>query len=182
MVLLFNMSIFNHSFIERRYIFWVKWDCTVLWTFLFVIKFAFFKISNMLIFDFIIFHFILQALLIIIFLNKSYSSIYKSTIITSSIRYNKLLTNVEATLKQRWCNVVQSCFDIVSTSDTDVVSTLCNFENPTSNFVSFSTSNQRCFNVDLQRWNNVDSTLKYWLGSLTHKHSRMRIRLYIFNF
>ena len=34
-------------------------------------------------------------------------------------------------------NVVQRCFDVVSTSDTDVVPTLCNVENPTSDFVSF---------------------------------------------
>ena len=58
----------------------------------------------------------------------------------------------------------QRCFNIVSTSHTDVVSTLCNVENPTLDFVSFSTSDQRYFNVDPQRWNNIDPTLKYWLG------------------
>ena len=39
----------------------------------------------------------------------------------------------------------QRCFSVVSTSYTDVVSTLCNVENPTSDFVSFSTSDQRYF-------------------------------------
>ena len=61
-------------------------------------------------------------------------------------------------------NVVKRCFDIASTSDTDVVSTLCNVKNPTSDFVSFSTSDQRYFNVDPQRWNNLDPTSKCWLG------------------
>ena len=46
---------------------------------------------------------------------------------------------------------MQRCFDVVSTSGTDVVSTLSNVENPTSDFVSFSTSDQRYFNVDPQR-------------------------------
>ena len=54
--------------------------------------------------------------------------------------------------------------DVVSTSCTDVVSTLCKVENPMSDFVSFSTPDQRFFNVDPQRGNNVDPTLKYWLG------------------
>ena len=49
-------------------------------------------------------------------------------------------------------------------SGTDVVSTLYNVENPTSDFVSFSTSDQRYFNVDPQRGNNVDPTLNCWLG------------------
>ena len=42
----------------------------------------------------------------------------------------------------------QLCFDVVSTSGTDVVSTFCNDENPMSDFVSFSTSDQRYFNVE----------------------------------
>ena len=58
----------------------------------------------------------------------------------------------------------QRCFSVVSTSYTDVVSTLCNVENPTSDFVSFSASDQRYFNVDPQCWNNVDPMLKCWLG------------------
>ena len=36
---------------------------------------------------------------------------------------------------------------LMSSSDTDVASTLCNVKNPTSDFVSFSTSDQRYFNV-----------------------------------
>ena len=63
-------------------------------------------------------------------------------------------------LRTRWSNVkiklYQRCFNVVSTSDSDVVSTLCNVENPASNFVSFSTSDQWYF--------NVDPTLKCWLG------------------
>ena len=43
---------------------------------------------------------------------------------------------------------------------------MCNVENPTSDFVSFSASDQRYFNVDPQCWNNVDPMLKCWLGLL----------------
>ena len=63
-------------------------------------------------------------------------TITQSTIITSPIGFDIGLTNVDARLKQR-------CFDIVSTSGTDVVSKLCNVENPTSDFISFSMSDQR---------------------------------------
>ena len=59
---------------------------------------------------------------------------------------------------------MQRCFDVVSKSGSDVVSTLCNVENPTSHFVSFSTSDPRYFNVGPERGNNVDPTLKCWLG------------------
>ena len=83
--------------------------------------------------------------------NKSYSSICKSVINTSPIGFNIAFTNVDARLKQRCINVVQLCFDVVSTSDTDIASTLCNVENPTSDFVSFFTSDQCYFNVDPQR-------------------------------
>ena len=73
-------------------------------------------------------------------------------------------------LRTRWNNVeiklCQRCFNVVSTSKTDVVSTLRIVENTTSDFVSFSTSDQRCFNVYPQRWNNVDQTLRYWLGKV----------------
>ena len=65
---------------------------------------------------------------------------------------------------QRCNNVVQRCFDVVATSGSDVVLTFCNVENPRLDFVSFSTSTQRYFNVDPQLWNNVDGTLKCWLG------------------
>ena len=101
-------------------------------------------------------------------------TITQSTIITSPIGFNIGLTNVDARLKQRCinvvptlCNVVSTLcnsFNVVSTSSTDVVSTLRNVKNPTSDFVSFSTSDQRYFNVDPQCWNNVDQTLKFWLG------------------
>ena len=46
---------------------------------------------------------------------------------------------------------MQRCFEVVSTSGTDVVSTLCKVEDPMSDFVSFSTSDQRYFKVDPQR-------------------------------
>ena len=69
---------------------------------------------------------------------------------------------MESTLYQHCTNVVstlfQCCFNV------GVVSTLCDVENPTSDFVSFSMSDQRYFNVDPQRWNKVDPTLKCWLG------------------
>ena len=69
--------------------------------------------------------------------------ITQSTIITSLIGFNIGLTNVDTRLKQR-------CINVVSTSGTDVVSTLCNVENPTLDFVSFSMSDQRYFSVDPQ--------------------------------
>ena len=92
-------------------------------------------------------------------------------IITTPIKFNIPLNNIDATLKQRWYNVVQNCFyvaqpcfDIVLTSSTDVVTNLCNVENPPSDIVLFSTSDQPYFNVDLQRWNNIDPTLRCLLG------------------
>ena len=105
--------------------------------------------------------------------NKTYLSIYKSVLITSPIGLKPCWNNIEMKLHQRY-------FNIVLTSDTDVVPTLCNLEYPTSDFVSFSTSKQRYFNVDPQRWNNVDPTLKCWLGQnynrklfcVCHKKSR----------
>ena len=64
--------------------------------------------------------------------------------------FNIVLTNVDTRLKQRCinvvptlCNVVLPLCNVVSTSGTDVVSTLCNVENLTLDFVSFSTSDQR---------------------------------------
>ena len=73
--------------------------------------------------------------------------------------------NVERTI----CNVEKpagsTLYNVVSTSDTDVVSTLYNVENSTSDFVTFPTSNQRCFNLDEQRWNEIAMMLKY-LGGL----------------
>ena len=40
-----------------------------------------------------------------------------------------------------------------------IIITLCNVENPTLDFVLFSTSDQHYLNVDPQRLNNVDPTL-----------------------
>ena len=53
-------------------------------------------------------------------------------------------------LIQRCINVVQCSFVVISTPGFDVVSTLCNVEKPTSDFVLISTSDQRYFNVDPQ--------------------------------
>ena len=47
-----------------------------------------------------------------------------------------------ATLKSDWFDFAQRWFNVVSTSDTAVVSTLYNAENSTLDFVSFSTSDQ----------------------------------------
>ena len=67
-------------------------------------------------------------------------------------------------MKQRWDKVVsmlfQSCFNVrhrrciffVQHWNTDV------------EFYFFSALDQRYFNVDPKSWNNVDSTLKCWLG------------------
>ena len=75
-------------------------------------------------------------------------SIYKSVFIACLKGFDIAFTNVEATLKQRREKFVSSCFNIVSTSDTLVVSTLRNVENPTSDLASLSKLNQRYFNVD----------------------------------
>ena len=99
---------------------------------------------------------------------------------TSQIGFDIALTNVEATLKQSWDNIIstlkqhcatlkngdidvaQSWFNVVSTLDTDDVSMLRNVENPISDFVLFSTSNQRYLNGNLQCCKNFDQTLKCW--------------------
>ena len=85
----------------------------------------------------------------------------QSTIITSPIGFNIGLTNVNTRLKQRCINVVPTLCNVVSTL-CNVVSTLfqrlaltlyqrCAVVNPTSDFVSFSTSDQCYFKVDPQR-------------------------------
>ena len=71
-----------------------------------------------------------------------------------------------ATMKNGYIDIVQRWFNVFSTLDTDIVSMLCNVENPTSDFVSFSTSDQCYLNGDPQWWNNVDTTLKCWQGSI----------------
>ena len=98
--------------------------------------------------------------------NKNYSSIYKSIIITSLIGFNialqqySFIASIQLTSKQR-CNNVdtalckQHCFDIVSTSATNVVSTWCKVENLTSYFVSF----QRRINDISMLIHNVEATL-----------------------
>ena len=53
--------------------------------------------------------------------------------------------------------------------DTNVVSMLCNVENPTSDFVSFLTTDQPYFNGNPQCRNNADPTLKCWLDSIYEK-------------
>ena len=69
--------------------------------------------------------------------------ITQSTINTSPIGFNIGLANVDTRLKQRCINVVSTLLQRRSL-------TLCNVENSTSDFVSFSTSDQRYFNVDPQ--------------------------------
>ena len=75
--------------------------------------------------------------------------------------------NVE-TFKNGCIDVVQSWFNVVLMWDTDALSMLRNVENPTFDYVSFSTSDQRYFNNDPQCWNNVDLTLKL-AGSIYEK-------------
>ena len=87
-----------------------------------------------------------------------------SIVLLVSIQFQQRWDYVKTVLIQRCITVLQHCFDAVSTSGSDVASTLCNIKNPTSDFASVSTSDHRYFNVDLQRWNNVDRRLKYWLG------------------
>ena len=70
---------------------------------------------------------------------------------SSSIGFDMALINVEATLKNvenKRCNSIEKK---LSNVEKTVVLILCNVENPTSDFVSLSTSNQRYYNVCLQR-------------------------------
>ena len=69
----------------------------------------------------------------------------------------------QATLKQCWYNVVSMLWNVISTLFQRRSPPFCNVEK-TSDFVSFSTSDQCYFNADPKRWNNVDPTLKCWLG------------------
>ena len=87
-------------------------------------------------------------------------------------------------LIQHYINVPQGCFDVVSTlcnviltSSSDVLSALCNVETPTSDFVSFSTSDQRYLNVDLQRWSDVEMLPRIFPESFLC----MQIRLELFS-
>ena len=61
--------------------------------------------------------------------------------------YSFNLADVQNTLQIRWYSVVLALCNVVSTSGTDFVLTLRNVENPTSDFVLFSTPDQRYFNV-----------------------------------
>ena len=103
------------------------------------------------------------------------------------IGFDIALTDVKAKLKQRWDNVistlkhcatlkngsidvVQRWFNVVSMLDTNIISMLCNVENPTLDFiVSFSTSDYRYLNGDPQCWNDVDPTLRCWQDSIYEK-------------
>ena len=66
-----------------------------------------------------------------------------------------------ATLKNGFIEVVRRCFNVVPTSDNAVVSRLYHAENPASDFVSFSTSDQSYFNVDPQSSNKVYHCWKF---------------------
>ena len=75
-------------------------------------------------------------------------------VMSSSIGFDMALINVEATLKNVETISHQRCNSIekkLSNVEKTVVLILCNVENPTSDFVSLSTSNQRYYNVCLQR-------------------------------
>ena len=87
---------------------------------------------------------------------KKWSYIFSRSL-ASTIGFNIVFTDVEATLTQLSDKLISTLFQCR-------IPTLCNIEKLTSDFVSFSTSDQRYFNVDPQSWNNVDPTLKCWLG------------------
>ena len=94
--------------------------------------------------------------------NKNYSSICNSIIITSPTGFSIALTNVDARLKQRSINVVptfsyvvSTLCNVVSTSGTDIVSTLRKVENPTSDLSHF----QSQINVVSTLIHNVETTL-----------------------
>ena len=88
---------------------------------------------------------------------ETYQSICKSIFITTQNGFeikNKveiMSYKCQNNFELNFCNIVQRCFNFVSKSNSDVISIVCKIENPTSNFVSFSTTDQRYFNVDLQR-------------------------------
>ena len=102
-------------------------------------------------------------------------------LITSSICFDIAFTNIETTLKQRrdiflskffqlWYNVATtstySCINVVSTFfHSDVVSTPTLYRRCVKLKIwQILFHFQRQINVDPQRWNNVDPTLKCWLG------------------
>ena len=74
--------------------------------------------------------------------------IYKFILINRPIDFDIALTTLTLCWNDVDTKLQQRCFDLVST--------LCKVENPTPEFVSFSTSDQCYFNVELQLWNNVD--------------------------
>ena len=80
--------------------------------------------------------------------NKTCLSIYKSVLITSPIGLKPCWNNIEMKLHQRY-------FNIVLTSETDVVPTLCNLEYPTSDLFHFQHRN----NVISTLIHNVETTL-----------------------
>ena len=91
----------------------------------------------------------LLAVELFIYCKKIFTRIILAVLITSPIGFGIAFTSAETRLKQSWDHVVyQRCLNFVTTSDTDVVSTLCNVENLTLDFVSYSTSDQHYFNVD----------------------------------
>ena len=110
-------------------------------------------------------------------MSKIFSRTKLADLFTNRYLSVALLVLIQILLIQRpsWnraeIKIYQRYFNIVSTSHTDVVSTLCNVENPPSDFVSFSRSDQRYSNVDPQRWNNVNPTLKCWLSHYLKIHS-----------
>ena len=73
---------------------------------------------------------------------------------------------------QRCVNVVQRSFDVVSTSGSDIVSSLSNVEKPTSDFVLFhvgSTLFQRWFTTLKQRWSGVEMLAGLHVNVITQR-------------
>ena len=91
------------------------------------------------------------------------SPIYESVLISNTIGSDTAFTNTKAKLKESLDKVVPMLFQRRSPTFHQRCATL-KISYPTSDFVSFSTSDQRYFNVHTQCVNNVDATLKCWLG------------------
>ena len=88
-----------------------------------------------------------------------------------------------ATFKSGCIDFVQRWFNVVSTLDTNTVSMLCNVENPISDFVSFSTLDERYLNdVDqtlTRGWNvcGVVSMKMLILRSILHGNLKGKMKL-----
>ena len=68
------------------------------------------------------------------------------------------------TLIKSCIDIAERWFNVVSTLDTEIVSMLYNVENPTSDFVSFSTFVSTLFEC----WNNVETMLIDVIWTVIH--------------